>query len=80
MTITIGMRDLRNNTSKVIEAVTAGEVVVLTNHGTPIATIVPAVPPKSAWARAALITGDESQALLALQFDPRTLLVSQLGN
>lgn len=37
----IGVRDLRNHTSRVIEAVSAGERVVLTVHGEPIADIVP---------------------------------------
>lgn len=35
------MRDLRNRTSAVIEAVRAGEPVVLTVHGEPVADIVP---------------------------------------
>ena len=37
----VGVRDLRNNTSRVIEAVQAGERVTLTVHGEPIADIVP---------------------------------------
>ena len=37
----IGVCDLRNNTSLVIDAVQAGERVVLTVHGEPIADIVP---------------------------------------
>jgi prevent-host-death family protein len=37
----IGVRDLRNRTSQVIDAVRAGERVVLTVHGEPIADIVP---------------------------------------
>ena len=37
----IGVRDLRNNTAKVIDAVTSGERVVLTVRGEPIADIVP---------------------------------------
>lgn len=35
------MRDLRNRTSHVIDAVRAGERVVLTVHGEPVADIVP---------------------------------------
>ena len=35
------MRDLRNRTSQVIDAVQAGERVILTVHGEPIADIVP---------------------------------------
>lgn len=37
----IGVRDLRNRTSQVIDAVRAGERVVLTVHGEAIADIVP---------------------------------------
>ena len=35
------MRDLRNRTSQVIDAVRAGEQVTLTVHGEPVADIVP---------------------------------------
>ncbi|HZU72072.1 MAG TPA: type II toxin-antitoxin system prevent-host-death family antitoxin [Acidimicrobiales bacterium] len=37
----VGVRELRNRTAQVIEAVQAGERVVLTIHGEPIADIVP---------------------------------------
>ncbi len=37
----IGVRELRNQTSQVIDAVRAGENVTLTVHGEPIADIVP---------------------------------------
>ncbi|HTD58386.1 MAG TPA: type II toxin-antitoxin system prevent-host-death family antitoxin [Solirubrobacteraceae bacterium] len=37
----IGVRDLRNRTSSVIDAVKAGERVVLTVSGEPLADIVP---------------------------------------
>jgi prevent-host-death family protein len=37
----VGVRDLRNETGRVIDAVTAGERVTLTVHGEPIADIVP---------------------------------------
>jgi prevent-host-death family protein len=37
----IGVRDLRNRTSQVIDAVQSGERVVLTVHGEPVADIVP---------------------------------------
>jgi prevent-host-death family protein len=37
----IGVRELRNQTSQVIDAVEAGERVVLTVRGEPIADIVP---------------------------------------
>jgi prevent-host-death family protein len=37
----IGVRDLRNRTGRVIDAVQAGERVTLTVHGEPVADIVP---------------------------------------
>jgi prevent-host-death family protein len=37
----IGVRDLRNHTGRVIDAVRAGERVTLTVHGEPVADIVP---------------------------------------
>lgn len=37
----IGVRDLRNHTGRVIDAVQAGERVTLTVHGEPVADIVP---------------------------------------
>ena len=37
----IGVRDLRNSTSRVIDAVRAGERVTLTVRGEPVADIVP---------------------------------------
>jgi prevent-host-death family protein len=37
----IGVRDLRNRTAAVIDAVRAGERVTLTVHGEPVADIVP---------------------------------------
>jgi prevent-host-death family protein len=39
--VEIGVRDLRNRTSQVIDAVQAGERVTLTVRGEPIADIVP---------------------------------------
>lgn len=37
----VGVRDLRNRTSQVVDAVRAGERVTLTVHGEPVADIVP---------------------------------------
>lgn len=37
----VGVRDLRNHTSRVIDAVKAGQQVTLTVHGEPVADIVP---------------------------------------
>lgn len=40
-TMEIGVRDLRNRTTRVIDAVKAGERVILTVNGEPTADIVP---------------------------------------
>ncbi len=37
----IGVRELRNETGRVIDAVQAGERVTLTVHGEPVADVVP---------------------------------------
>lgn len=37
----VGVRDLRNRTSQVIDAVNSGQPVTLTVHGEPVADIVP---------------------------------------
>ena len=37
----VAMRDLRNDTRSVVDAVERGEEVVLTRHGRPVARIVP---------------------------------------
>ena len=37
----VGVRDLRNHTARVLDAVRAGEHVTLTVHGEPVADIVP---------------------------------------
>jgi prevent-host-death family protein len=37
----IGVRDLRNRTAQVLDAVRSGERVTLTIHGEPVADIVP---------------------------------------
>jgi prevent-host-death family protein len=39
--VDVGVRDLRNDTSRVLDAVRAGERVTLTVRGEPIADIVP---------------------------------------
>jgi prevent-host-death family protein len=39
----IGVRELRNETTRIVAAVRAGERVVLTVHGEPVADIVPHV-------------------------------------
>jgi prevent-host-death family protein len=55
----IGVRDLRNRTSQVIDAVRAGERVVLTVHGEAVADIVPHA------ARTRWLPGDDLRRQLA---------------
>jgi prevent-host-death family protein len=47
MSLEVGVRELRNHTTNVIDAVERGETVHLTRHGRRIATIVPARPEPS---------------------------------
>ena len=44
MSNTVGIRELRQQTSQVLKRVVAGEVVEVTEHGHPIARIVPLRP------------------------------------
>jgi prevent-host-death family protein len=55
----IGVRDLRNRTARVIDAVKAGERVVLTVNGEPLADIVPH------GARTRWLAGDQLRTQLA---------------
>ena len=40
-TVDVSVRELRNHTARVIAAIEAGQAVVLTVHGRPVADIVP---------------------------------------
>jgi prevent-host-death family protein len=55
----VGVRDLRNHTSRVIGAVQAGERVTLTVRGEPVADIVPHA------RRARWLSGNELRSQLA---------------
>jgi prevent-host-death family protein len=72
----IGVRELRNRTARVIDAVKSGERVVLTVNGEPIADIVPH------GARTRWLSGDQMRAqLLQRSADPalRDELEATLG-
>jgi prevent-host-death family protein len=46
MSKTVGIRELKNNASRIIERVEAGETITVTRRGKPVATLVsPDVPP-----------------------------------
>jgi len=40
MSKTVGIRELKNNTSRIVERVEAGEAITVTRRGKPVATIV----------------------------------------
>ncbi len=71
------MRELRNRTSQVIDAVRAGERVILTVYGEAVADIVPHGP-RSRWLPGDLLRGElaERAADAALQ-DELDVLVGQ---
>ena len=56
--VTVAIRELRNNTAKVIQRVRDGETVVLASHGEPMAQVVPLVNAKRAY-----LTPDEVMAI-----------------
>lgn len=66
------MRDLRNRTAEVISAVKAGERVVLTVHGEPVADVVPHAA-RARWVTGAAIWGElesrQADAHLTLELD-----------
>jgi prevent-host-death family protein len=46
MSKTVGIRELKNNTSRIVEQVESGETITVTRHGKPVATMVSTdVPP-----------------------------------
>lgn len=49
--ISVGLRDLNQHLSRFIKAVRAGEEILITDRGTPLATIVPFRPAEAEHAR-----------------------------
>ncbi len=47
--IAAGVRDLKNNLSRYLSSVRKGKVVLITEHGKPIARIIQESPPPSSW-------------------------------
>lgn len=43
MSETVGIRELKNNTSRIVERVEAGETITVTRRGKPVATLVSTV-------------------------------------
>lgn len=66
MSTEVAVRDLRNHTAQLLERVRAGERVVITNRGRPVAALVPIEPERKRW-----IARDELVRRLAVaQADP----------
>jgi prevent-host-death family protein len=49
MTIRVASRDLRNNTADLLRRVDAGEQIVITKRGDPVASLVPFKQPRRRW-------------------------------
>jgi prevent-host-death family protein len=47
MGVEVGVRELRNNLSRYLERVEAGEEVVVTDHGRPVARVLPLGGPRT---------------------------------
>jgi prevent-host-death family protein len=56
MAIRVASRDLRNNTAELLRRVDAGEQIVITKRGDPVASLIPFEHPRRRWlSRAELI-------------------------
>lgn len=63
----VASRDLRNHTADLLRRVDAGEQIVITKRGEPVASLVPFEQPRRRWLpRAELV-----RRLTAVQADPR---------
>lgn len=49
MAIRVASRDLRNNTADLLRRVDAGEQIVITKRGDPVASLVPFQQPRRRW-------------------------------
>jgi len=67
MSIRVASRELRNNTADLLRRVDAGEEVVITNRGDPVAALVPFRPSRQHW----LPRSELMSRLGAAQADPR---------
>ena len=66
MAIRVASRELRNNTADLLRRVDAGEQIVITKRGDPVASLVPFEQPRRRWLpRAELV-----RRLAAKQADP----------
>ena len=63
---TVASRDLRNNTGELLRRVDAGEQIVITKRGKPVASLVPFERPRRRW----LQRDELSRRLAGAQADP----------
>ena len=66
MAIRVGARDLRNNTADLLRRVDAGEEIVITRRGDPVASLVPFEQSRRRW----LSRADLVRRLAASRADP----------
>lgn len=66
MSIRVASRDLRNNTADLLRRVDAGEQIVITKRGAPVASLVPFEHSRRRW----LSRGELVRRLAAAQADP----------
>lgn len=66
MAFEVASRELRNNTAELLRQVSAGEQVVITTRGKPVASLVPYAPSRRRWLPRAELT----QRLATAQADP----------
>lgn len=66
MSIEVASRELRNNTSELLRRVDAGEQIVITKRGNPVAALVPFERSRRRW----LPRAELARRLVAAQADP----------
>jgi prevent-host-death family protein len=64
--VTVATRDLRNDTASVLRRVEAGEEIIITVNGKPVAQLVPLPSPRRRWVSRA----DLARRLRSSQADP----------
>ncbi len=83
MSLTVSVRELRNRTAAVVDAVRSGEQVTLTVNHDPVADIVPHVDQRDPWApsselRQIVRDASADQGLLADLSDIRSALIEDV--
>ena len=70
MAIRVASRDLRNNTADLLRRVDAGEQIVITKRGDPVASLIPFEQPRRRWLpKAELVRRLATQADAGLRND-----------